>query len=278
MLVYNDINLDDPGSEKPAGLKRELSRADVLVIVSVTKRESVKWIESNTGNVPNIICFDSSPELVNKVGGRSTAREEAAEAWERHNSDDIRFCILVVVNAYVRPVRSLQNLRSKGLSTLGCMARTCGAQVVRCLLDPKCRKALRCLNECGPTDQVCSYRCIASYETPALEAFSLCVLQKHNCLGLDARVPQEPRVGPMAAFRGARLSHEAAEEVFVGWLGRGGREWSWRGAAGQNPAYDQFPCQFQLFYRGKARGSMWYEPVFQVITGPFIHFMGPVDK
>lgn len=34
--------------------------------------------------------------------------------------------------------------------------------------------------------------------------------------------------------------------------------------AGQNAAYDQFPCQYQIFYRGKARQSMWYDPVFQV--------------
>ena len=34
--------------------------------------------------------------------------------------------------------------------------------------------------------------------------------------------------------------------------------------AGQNAAYDQFPCQYQIFYRGKARNSMWYDPVFQV--------------
>nr|GEV15618.1 ubiquitin carboxyl-terminal hydrolase 26 [Tanacetum cinerariifolium] len=32
------------------------------------------------------------------------------------------------------------------------------------------------------------------------------------------------------------------------------------------PAYDQFPCQYQLFYWGKAKGSFWYEPVFQVKT------------
>ena len=34
--------------------------------------------------------------------------------------------------------------------------------------------------------------------------------------------------------------------------------------AGQNAAYDQFPCQYQIFYRGKARQSLWYDPVFQV--------------
>lgn len=34
------------------------------------------------------------------------------------------------------------------------------------------------------------------------------------------------------------------------------------GAFCRNPAYDYFPCQFQLFYRGK--GGMWYDPVFKV--------------
>ena len=36
--------------------------------------------------------------------------------------------------------------------------------------------------------------------------------------------------------------------------------------AGQNAAYDQFPCQYQIFYRVKARQAMWYDPVFQVST------------
>ena len=50
----------------------------------------------------------------------------------------------------------------------------------------------------------------------------------------------------------------------------GKEEWSWRVVAGQNAAYDQFPCQYQIFYRGKARQSMWYDPVFQVsIALPF---------
>lgn len=44
----------------------------------------------------------------------------------------------------------------------------------------------------------------------------------------------------------------------------GKEDWSWRVVAGQNAAYDQFPCQYQIFYRGKARNSMWYDPVFQV--------------
>ncbi|PKI39039.1 hypothetical protein CRG98_040566 [Punica granatum] len=144
------------------------------------------------------------------------------------------------------------------------MVKNCGPQILNCLLDPNCRKALQCLNNCSPVDQVCNYRCIASYESPNLEAFSLCVLQKNNCLGLDAEIPKLPSVPPMVTFRGEEMSLELAEDLFVGWLGK--LDWSWRVVAGQNPAYDQFPCQYQLFYRGKAKGSFWYEPVFQVRT------------
>jgi hypothetical protein len=61
--------------------------------------------------------------------------------------------------------------------------------------------------------------------------------------------------------------------LFIGWLGRPNPdangspfEYSWRVVAGQNAAYDQFPCQYQMFYRGKAKGSMWYDPVFQVLS------------
>lgn len=120
------------------------------------------------------------------------------------------------------------------------------------------------MNQCSPVDQVCNYRCIASYESPNLEEFSLCVLQMHNCLELDAKIPTKPHVPPMVKFRGEDLCHETAEDLFVGWLGS--LDWSWRVVAGQNPAYDQFPCQYQLFYRGKAKGSFWYEPVFRVRT------------
>ncbi|KAL5555841.1 hypothetical protein UlMin_038077 [Ulmus minor] len=287
MVVFTD-NFGESNGENALKLQRELVRADILVIVGVTNQESIKWVQNNGGNVQNIICFESSPQLENKLGGFYVKRKEkgnilgkigeissksdqsvevertVSEAWERHNSDDIRFCILVIINAYIRPVPILKNLRSKGFSTLNCMVKNCGSQILNCLLDPNCRKALQCLNNCSPVDQVCNYRCIASYESPYLEAFSLCVLQKNNCLGLDAKIPEKPYVPPLTRFQGKDMCHEAAEDVFVGWLG--GLDWSWRVVAGQNPAYDQFPCQYQLFYRGKAKGSFWYEPVFQVKT------------
>ncbi|KAJ4951223.1 hypothetical protein NE237_028055 [Protea cynaroides] len=289
MLVFND-NIQQCNDSRVEFLQRELSHADILLIVAVRNEESIKWVQTNSKSVPNIVCFDSSPGLTNKLGGSfihaetkedilsklagfvqgkksdksSELVQTVSEAWGRHSSDDIRFCILVIINTYIRPVPILKNLRSKGLSTLNCMVQNCGPQILNCLLDPNCRKALQCLNRCSPVDQVCNYRCIASYESPNLEAFSLCVLQKNNCLELDAKIPDKPYVPPMVQFRGEALCHEAAEDLFVGWLGN--LDWSWRVVAGQNPAYDQFPCQYQLFYRGKAKGSFWYEPVFQVQT------------
>lgn len=287
LLVFTDECIVSSG-EMSTRLQKELRDADILVIIAVTNKESVEWINNNSKTIENVICLDSSSDLKNRLGGydvpsgvrggislfgtfQSDKAKESyevvqtvSEAWDRHNSDDIRFCLLVIINAYIRPVPVLNNLRAKGFSTLNCMLRNCGRQVLNCLLDPNCRKALQCLNQCSPVDQVCNYRCIASYESANLEAFSLCVLQKNNCLGLEAEIPEKPCVPPMVKFRGQNLSYEMAEDLFVGWLGS--LQWSWRVVAGQNPAYDQFPCQYQLFYRGKAKGSFWYEPVFQVRT------------
>lgn len=52
----------------------------------------------------------------------------------------------------------------------------------------------------------------------------------------------------MASFRGKPLTHESAESIFLGSLkdSGGDLDWSWRVVAGQNAAYDQFPCQYQV--------------------------------
>ncbi|KAM3359803.1 hypothetical protein P3S68_019514 [Capsicum galapagoense] len=246
MMVFSD-NFVKYEDETVKHVRNELDRADILVVVAVRKEGSVNWIQSNSQSVPNIICFDSSLALRNKLGGCFVETKKRGDIFS------------IIINAYITPVSTLKNLRAKGFSTLNC-----GPQILNCLLDPNCRKALQCLNNCSPVDQVCNYRCIASYESKYLEEFSLCVLQKNNCLELDAKIPEKPCVPPMSEFRGEKLSPEIAEDLFVGWLGT--LDWSWRVVAGQNPAYDQFPCHYQLFYRGKARGSFWYEPVFQVRT------------
>lgn len=74
------------------------------------------------------------------------------------------------------------------------------------------------------------------------------------------------------------MTHEVAEDIFIGHLKNGKssllpqdssdlRPWSWKVVCGQNPAYDYFSCQHQLFYRDKDRPKvMWYDPVFKVTT------------
>jgi VDE lipocalin domain len=59
--------------------------------------------------------------------------------------------------------------------------------------------------------QVCAYRCITSYETKAMEQFSLCVMQKNNCMDNSATIPTSPDPQPAVQFRGAPLTFEAAE-------------------------------------------------------------------
>ena len=67
--------------------------------------------------------------------------------------------------------------------------------------------------------QVASYRCIVSHETPKLGDFTLCVLQRNNCLGLNAPIPSRPAPQPMPHFQGQPLTHESAERIFIGCLG-----------------------------------------------------------
>jgi len=73
----------------------------------------------------------------------------------------------------------------------------------------------------------------------------------------------------MSEYRGNPLTHEGAEDLLMGWL-RGAppadEPFSRRVFGGKNAAYDSFPCQFQLFFRGKARNSFWYQPIFKVLT------------
>ena len=42
-----------------------------------------------------------------------------------------------------------------------------------------------------------------------------------------------------------------------------GLKQSWKIVCGANPAYDAFPAQHQIFYPGKAKESIWYDPVFK---------------
>jgi len=50
-------------------------------------------------------------------------------------------------------------------------------------------------------DQVCSYRCITSHESPNFEKFAYCILQRNNCMGYKALSPSYPNPAPMKTFR-----------------------------------------------------------------------------
>lgn len=202
------------------------------------------------------------------------------DLFRRTTSDDFVFIFQVLANSYITEVPAVSmtfKQKDAGLDSLQCMVTKCGGQIFRCVTDTSCKAALDCLQTCEFNDQVCSYRCITSYESQLLEDFSLCIIQKHNCFGLTADIPMVPDPAPLATWRGQPMTHELAEDLFIGWLQdpstglqqlRGGEEklFSWKVFAGKNAAYDFFPCQFQLFYRGKGKGGMWYDPTFQVKT------------
>jgi hypothetical protein len=208
---------------------------------------------------------------------RLSASKVIEELVDRASSDDFFYSFLVYFNVASRPIDSVVNSTKRsdaGLQELGCMLTKCPKEIFSCVTDPTCKTALDCLDSCAFNDQVCSYRCIASYESPQLQEFSLCILQKHNCLGLDASIPDKPPVVPMKSFRGQTMTHEIAEQLFTGWLDDAKssldlperESYSWRVFAGKNAAYDKFPCQYQLFFPGKARNSFWYRPIFKVET------------
>lgn len=59
-----------------------------------------------------------------------------------------------------------------------------------------------------------------------MEAFSLCVLQKHNCMCNSAEIPALPDPAALTKFRGSALTTETAGDIFMGWLGK--EEYSWK--------------------------------------------------
>lgn len=229
--------------------------------------------------------------LLFKNSERATLRQVydiSEEVWNRQSADDLTFVMQCWVDAFtdtdIKAVRSVTSTDVTGLEELKCMCGNCAKQMADCFSNPKCRACLDCLNNCKGNDQVCSYRCITSYETDSFEKFALCILQKNNCMGNSAVMPTTPDPRPITMFRGQPLTHETAEHILEGWLDTPGegrnnalirREemdgvavpgWSWKVVCGQNPAYDYFSCQHQIFYREEGKSAFWYDPVFKVTT------------
>lgn len=243
-----------------------LSKLNPSVIVAMDCPDEFNSLNSFKGLNPQVLSlWDqlqlSLPWTTNQKQNQRIYKS-IQDLWNRRSSDDIVYAIQLLTNQFITDLEEMSDL-DPNFESLKCIGKNCGKQVLNCLLDPECRKALDCLNSCGINDQVCSYRCIVSYESKLLEEFSLCILQRHNCLGSSASIPTLPEVHPMETYRDQALTFEAAEEIFIGHHKT--LPWSWKVAYGKNPAYDYFPCQFQLFYKGKGKNSMWYDPVFKVI-------------
>ncbi|KAL4855815.1 hypothetical protein ACK3TF_003588 [Chlorella vulgaris] len=180
------------------------------------------------------------------LGGKQAAVDEQvlhtiAELYERASSDDFLFVFLVLANSYIKEVPAVAMSfaqKNAGLQELKCMVTNCGGQIFRCVTDTSCKAALDCLTGCEFNDQV-------------------------------------PDPAPLASFGGQPMTHELAEDLFIGWLDADSttsldrpsalQPFSWRVFAGKNAAYDFFNCQYQLFYRGKGKGGMWYDPSFKVL-------------
>ncbi|KAG2453105.1 hypothetical protein HYH02_002436 [Chlamydomonas schloesseri] len=312
MMVFPQQLLGSSPDVQQAFLDALGAGAHMVVGLDVTDAAAAAFLQSArvASSLPGIVLFVRGVEALGRQLTRLPGglRPQEPESWRtqlarkltwtpdgagmavwdtvqlllgRHDSDNFLFVFLVLVNQYVTAVPQVADT-TKGFDfqSIICMIKNCGSKVVGCVQDPTCKSALDCLNSCTFNDQVCQYRCIVSYESPLLEQFSLCILQLHNCRNLDAKPPALPDPAPMNSFRGAALTHEAAEDLFIGWLDqpqqgapagqhlgqRPGKRYSWLVAAGKNPAYDYFPCQHQLYYRGKGRGQMWYEPIFKAIT------------
>lgn len=302
------LGWEDPGySLRVYGVGEPIGAGEVdgIMALGIKNDDDASQVKAQTASYDSFIAVDSSDFLVdmNRIQGSDVSKkgrypglieavvdmvlpkqkdaraavESIMELYGRKSSDDLFYSFLVFINVALQPVPAVQNSTKRsdaGLSELYCMVSKCGSEIFQCVTDPECKTALDCLNSCSFNDQVCSYRCIASYESVPLQEFSLCILQKHNCLGMDASIPSKPEPKPMAEFRGQKMTNALAQDLFVGWLDDAQssldlseREvFSWRVFAGKNAAYDYFPCQFQLFYPGKAKNSFWYRPIFKVKT------------
>ena len=189
--------------------------------------------------------------------------EQVTGLFERENHLDLLFLHMLLLDAGHKPLRLLVDINQDlNVGNVWCIAKNCNKQLFQCYQNDRCVKSLDCIDACGLNDQVCTYTCIRSYQNDQFQLLARCMLHKNNCLGNDAVRPALPEVLPMTTFRGEPLTHEAAERIMQGWYGDGpdSEPYSWLAVAGQNPAYDHFPCQYQIWYRGKARTASGTTP------------------
>jgi VDE lipocalin domain len=202
--------------------------------------------------------------------------------FERWTSDDFCYALVLFLNQFSgRPVdwvkhridASWEKGAFRNSREFYAMMKECSDCAIPCLKDEKCRECLGKLARLDPRDQAASYRTLVSYESELLARFSLCIFTKKNIFQCDAHIPTMPHVQPIQTWRGHAVTEDDGRALFVGHLNdsaapSGSRRLpvSWKVACGANVAYDQFPCQNQVFYPSSRGRDMWYDPVFRVET------------
>mmetsp|Transcript_4212 Transcript_4212/g.8502 ORF Transcript_4212/g.8502 Transcript_4212/m.8502 type:complete len:491 (+) Transcript_4212:175-1647(+) len=237
---------------------------------------SLDFVDSFDPTTPSLTVPWSSNATASRLYAYMT------KLFSRFTTDDYTTAILLFVNQYsghkVPWVQhSIDPSWEKGpvqnVKEFASMMTKCRGCITACLADEQCKACIDALNEIDTRDQVESYRAVTSFESTLLRDFSFCILEKNNIFECSASIPALPPASPIATFRGEPLTHDAASRILIGHLDdadgledvypKGGT--SWVVACGANVAYDQFPNQNQLFYKGKGT-AMWYDPVFKVKT------------
>jgi len=310
-LVAQAINLVDDNESSGVDI---LPDTDVVVVLGVANPQEQAALEKaleKTRNVKAVLCDPTcaSQTFAQRFAGTYRA---SAPFWNnavarlapwttlashrrlvqktdtllaRKSSEDYIFAVLFTLHSLVMPVDVVKSdinpSWEKGIlrnvQEFSNMVKCCGPEIRAALTDPRSKKAIDLLNELDLRDQVGSYRVIVSNETPQLEDFTLCILQRNNCFQCDSPILKQPRVPLLNTWRGKPLDDKAARQILIGHLdhpesasGTNSPKvpWSWKIVLGANPAYDAFPMQHQIFYpSGGGKGkSLWYDPVFCVET------------
>ncbi|GAX25076.1 hypothetical protein FisN_10Lh272 [Fistulifera solaris] len=207
--------------------------------------------------------------------------ERMSDILQRWTSDEFCYAILLFLNQYSGHTipwvqHTTEATWEKGLlrnaqEFYGIVSK-CPNCLLACAQEPSCRECINVLGSIDARDQVASYRAIVSYESEALKQFSLCIMTKHNVFDCHATIPTFPKVSAVTTWRGKPLTVVDGKAILVGHLddasapdGSRRTDVSWKVACGANVAYDQFPCQNQVFYPQGSQ-NMWYDPVFRVQT------------
>lgn len=207
-------------------------------------------------------------KLASVQGQSSQLHSDVADLWRRKSLDEAAYALLLLIDQGVQPVRIVRAQSSQpSVASLARTTGTCYRELLACLSESQCRRALSCLRTCGLADQSCAYQCLVSYESSTLTRLSFCAFQQEDVLNSGIERPDTPRVATMEAFRGKPLLHSDAEQILVGHLDvDSGTNYSWLVAAASSPAYAQFPVQYQIWVRGSRAGSLRYRPTFLVKT------------